>query len=69
MKPRKLRTEPNCRGKWRYSDETCARAAGMVSLTEHPGRRKLFVYLCPHCCGWHLTKSYKDRRSMVTVLA
>jgi hypothetical protein len=66
LKPRRLRTDRTCKSKRRYSDEPEARAAGMVSLAERPGQERLFVYLCPHCDGWHLTKSSQGRRAMVT---
>lgn len=55
----------NLCGKRRYTDECQVRAAGMVSLGEHGGK-KLWFYHCPQCYGWHLTKSKKGRRHMVT---
>lgn len=65
LKPRKLRTDRTCKSKRRYSDEPGARAAALVSIEEHPGRDCLFVYLCQHCDGWHITKSNNGKRYMV----
>lgn len=61
------RTDPTCSGKRRFSDEVEARAAGMVSLREWPGQARLFIYPCPHCHGWHLTKSNNGVSRMVTL--
>jgi hypothetical protein len=66
-KPRKRRTDPVCCGERRFSDEPEARAAAMVSLEERPGQERLFVYLCQHCDGWHLTRKHNGRRYMVVV--
>jgi hypothetical protein len=53
-------------GKRRYTDECQVRAAGMVSLAEHGGKKKLWFYRCPTCHGYHLTASHKSRRFMIT---
>lgn len=48
-----------CLTKVRYGTEVHARSAGRNVLrapdTPNPPRR-MFVYLCQHCRGWHLTR-------------
>ena len=53
-----------CESKNRYPDEYVARGVGQ----EMSMRKKidLYVYQCPHCRGWHLTKHpQSDRRRSV----
>jgi hypothetical protein len=45
-----------CADKNRYPDELTARAAGQYYLT-HFATSKLFVYKCPECAGFHLTRA------------
>jgi hypothetical protein len=49
-----------CKQKHRYSDEITARAAAMDSIQKYKNVEKLYVYNCPVCSGWHLTKTGKD---------
>lgn len=57
-RPRKRIDNRVCLGKRRFSDEAGARALGMTSIAERPwGVSVLWVYRCPHCDGWHLTKN------------
>jgi hypothetical protein len=43
-----------CTGKQRYADEATARAIGM---SRHAASgTALWVYACPQCRGWHLTR-------------
>jgi hypothetical protein len=48
--------ERMCLTKYRLSDELSARAWGMRCLELRPEVRKLFVYRCPVCRGFHLTR-------------
>lgn len=50
-------TKLNCANKIRYADEFPARVAAMESINRHGTTDKLWVYRCPHCSGWHLTRS------------
>jgi hypothetical protein len=58
--------DPACASKRRHPDELSARAHAMFALEEYGNVRKLYVYRCPTCRGWHLTKSDNGRRLMVT---
>jgi hypothetical protein len=49
-----------CKQKNRYSDEITARAAAMDSIQKYQNVEKLYVYNCPICSGWHLTRSNTD---------
>ena len=49
-----------CASKRRYPCELTARAAAMDSIERHGNVQVLGVYLCPHCCGWHLTRQVGD---------
>jgi hypothetical protein len=49
-------TERMCASKSRYPDELTARAAGQ-HYREHNETKPLFVYRCPNCRGYHLTKA------------
>lgn len=44
-----------CRtGKRRYATELDAKIK-LALIPDSPNRRELRAYLCPFCCGWHLT--------------
>lgn len=45
-----------CAGKRRWSDELSA-CAGALAAVERRQVDKLWVYQCPHCRGWHLTRN------------
>lgn len=45
-----------CTGKRRWSDELSA-CAGALDAVERHREERLWVYQCPHCRGWHLTRS------------
>jgi len=64
--PPKKRPVLICEGKRRYSCELTARAAAMISITEHGNVSRLYVYRCDVCGGWHLTKHPNGRKYMVT---
>lgn len=64
-RPRKLRADPACRKKNRYTDELQARAAAMLSIAER-NVPKLWIYRCQHCHGWHLTRNWNGKRFVVT---
>lgn len=55
-----------CRRKMRYADEMGATAGAMCSLDRRPEVRRLWVYPCPACKGWHLTKYRVAGRRPVT---
>lgn len=65
-KPRRLRDDPRCKAKRRYSDQAGARAAAMVAIHEIKNRDRLWVYKCTHCFGWHLTHKNEGSRMLVT---
>lgn len=54
-RPRRYRTDPKCKAKRYYVDEVGARAGALIALKEIGNRRRLWVYKCRHCDGWHLT--------------
>ena len=59
----------NCQQRRRYNDEISARAAAMYALDqcdEH-GRPlpALYVYRCPECNGYHLTRQAQGIRKRV----
>jgi hypothetical protein len=60
------KTVLNCRNKNRYPDECTARAAGMRSIEIHKNAKRLYVYPCPECRGYHLTKVWHALAQMVT---
>jgi hypothetical protein len=45
-----------CDGKQRYSDEFAARAAGQF-YRERFETKSLYIYKCPECAGYHLTRA------------
>jgi hypothetical protein len=54
--PPKKRTVLTCESKKRWPDEHSARAGAMVSIELNGNATELWVYNCPECRGWHLTK-------------
>lgn len=51
-------TKLTCASKRRHPDESVARASAMDALSQpNTHRIKLYVYKCPECRGWHLTRS------------
>lgn len=64
---RKLREDPVCIAKRRYTDEPQTIAAAIDSLERFPGETALWYYRCPHCNGWHLTKKNHGNRFKVTL--
>jgi hypothetical protein len=56
----------SCKKKHRHPDEITARAAAMDSIQKYHNVKTLYVYNCPVCSGWHLTKSSKDHTIKVT---
>ena len=53
-----------CQSKLRYPDEITARAAGL-HYREHYATIALYVYRCPHCAGYHLTRAAHNKRASV----
>ena len=53
-----------CNRKQRYSDEFSARAKAKIDI-DGGKARKLWVYPCPLCRGWHLTKKPNSRKVMI----
>lgn len=45
-----------CARKHRHPDEATARAAAAFSIEHHQNSDELYVYRCPACHGWHLTR-------------
>lgn len=46
-----------CAKKRSYADEFAARIAAMHSINQYDETERLWVYRCPHCSRWHLTRS------------
>jgi lipopolysaccharide biosynthesis regulator YciM len=59
-----------CLGKHRLADELTARASALRCL-EHPETktRTLYVYRCPACRGWHMTKSWQRDSAPVRLVS
>lgn len=53
--PVKNKSKLACMGKKRYPDEMTARATGEICL-QMKELAGLYVYKCPHCRGYHLTR-------------
>lgn len=60
------RTVATCKSKRRHPDELTARAAGMRAIEDRRDTGKLYVYRCPHCHGWHLTRTFNGVGKLVT---
>lgn len=55
--PPKKKRIVTCENKNRHPDELTARAAALHSIERHPPENgALWIYQCPVCRGWHLTK-------------
>lgn len=63
MKPNKINgltdaeRERRCTGKHRWPDELSARAGALHSIEAFGSAYALWVYRCPLCRGWHLTRN------------
>lgn len=55
-----------CRSKRRHPDELTARAVAMHAIEQRKEVRRLYVYHCRECNGWHLTRSYNGIGNLVT---
>lgn len=53
-----------CHKKRRHNTELGARAVGS-HIMDKDKSVQLFVYRCPHCKGFHLTRNYNGLRSRV----
>lgn len=49
--------ERRCTGKHRWPDEFTARAGAAHAIKAFGKVSALYVYRCPHCRGWHLTRT------------
>ncbi|HEX5128241.1 MAG TPA: hypothetical protein VFV90_00775, partial [Usitatibacter sp.] len=65
-KPRQYRTEAKCRAKQYFADEVLARAVAHERLQNGSDVRKLWVYRCKYCPGWHITSSNAGPERLVT---
>lgn len=55
-----------CSNKRRHPDELTARACAMHAITKYKNTNELWVYRCPTCLGWHLTRCKKHNAMKVT---
>lgn len=46
-----------CANKRRHPDEHTARSIAMDAITRYGTANVLYVYRCPECHGWHLTRN------------
>ena len=58
---RPKRADPTCLSKARWVDSMSATAGAIHALEvirdqNADGPSRLFIYHCPHCYGWHLTR-------------
>lgn len=53
--------ERSCATKVRYNDDIVARAVGQIE--QRAAGYKLYIYPCPICRGWHLTKQPQRKDS------
>lgn len=56
----------NCAKKTRWPDEMSSRAGAMSSIERFGGVDRLWIYRCPFCRGWHLSRNNAGRKWMVT---
>lgn len=56
-----------CSGKNRWADELSAVAGAIHSLERHKDSPELYVYHCPECKGWHLTKRPQAGQQPITL--
>lgn len=66
--PIKRKAKLNCMNKLRHADEATARIAAMIAIERHGNVDELYVYRCPECLGWHLTKNENPARVTVDEL-
>lgn len=66
MKELRKAEKAACESKHRHPDELTARAAAMDSIKRHQNARRLFVYRCGVCQGWHLTRR-KVQKSVAVI--
>jgi hypothetical protein len=53
--------------KYRYADDLTARAVGSsYEAAQRAAGLVLYVYRCPHCGGWHLTRNDNGKRARVS---
>jgi len=64
-KPRRYRTDKTCKDKRYFADEALARAQAQARIQE-VGLKKLWVYRCRFCPGWHITSHNQGAEKMVT---
>lgn len=64
--PLKNKIALSCQVKNRYSDESAARVSAQRAIAVHQTDAILWVYQCPICRGWHLTKSRQHGSEGVT---
>lgn len=55
--------DPTCERRW--PDEMSARAGALFAIETYKRESKLYVYRCPTCRGWHLTKFKQDNSEPV----
>lgn len=67
-KPRPYRADRTCVGKRYFADEMLARAAAQETI-EQCELKKLWVYKCRACPGWHLTSSNQGAALLVTAVS
>lgn len=67
-KPRTYRTDRTCKDKRYFADEHLARAQAQATIQE-VGLKKLWIYKCPHCPGWHLTSHNQGEKKLVTAVS
>jgi hypothetical protein len=68
-KPRKYRTDKTCKNKRYFSDEALARASAQATIQEVGNVKKLWVYRCQHCPGFHLTSHNQGPDKLVTAVS
>lgn len=60
--------EKMCRRKIRWANEFTAVAFALGWLERQPEKIKyVWTYRCPHCKGWHLTKSRQRNKEPITL--
>lgn len=67
-KPRAYRTDKTCKDKRYFADEALARAQAQLTIQER-ALKKLWIYRCPHCPGWHHTSCNQGPALLVTAVS
>jgi len=67
-KPRRYRTDNTCKDKRYFADELLARATAQSTI-EESRLKKLWVYRCPYCPGFHLTSNNQGPAWLVTAVS